>query len=208
MRNNIITLALVIGLVLLSNFDARAQSPTASSNQGNIEGLLRAIEAQGRTQEALLRGLIDEMKQNRISSQLNSVNLYRLQMLTDSLNSQQIRVDSIIAELDLIGQQMNQSSDMSRLEGDLQELEAEISRTGDPTQRAVLAQSYNTTKRAIELQKEQIRKESEMNQLRQQNLQVRLQNEKARLAEIEERISAMDRHFQNVTSDLVKKGAR
>lgn len=208
MRKNNITLAIIFSLFCLFSLDARAQSAVTTSNQGNIETLLRAIEAQGRIQEALLRSLVDEMKQNRVSSQLNSVNLYRLQMLTDSLNSQQIRVDSISAELDLLNQQINQPNDLSRLESDLGELETEINRTSDPSHRAGLTQTYNITKQAIELQKEQIRRENEMNQLRQQNLQVKLQSEKARLAEIEERISTMDRHFQNVTADLVKKGAR
>ena len=151
----------MFGFLCLFSFDVYAQSPPATANQGNIESLLRAIEAQGRTQEALLRSLIEEMKQNRISSQLNSVNLYRLQMLTDSLNSQQIRVDSITAELDLISQQMNQPNDMSKLESDPEELETEIGRTSDPSHRVTLTQTYNTTKRAIELQKEQIRKENE-----------------------------------------------
>ncbi|NDD63747.1 MAG: hypothetical protein EBZ36_07190 [Acidobacteria bacterium] len=208
MRKNNFTLAIIFSLLCLFSLDARAQSAVTTGNQGNIETLLRAIEAQGRIQEALLRSLVDEMKQNRVSSQLNSVNLYRLQMLTDSLNSQQIRVDSISAELDLLNQQINHPNDLSRLESDLGELETEINRTSDPSHRAGLTQTYNTTKRAIELQKEQIRRENEMNQLRQQNLQVKLQSEKARLAEIEERISTMDRHFQNVTAELVKKGAR
>ena len=67
---------------------------------------------------------------------------------------------------------------------------------------------FNTAKRALESQKEQLRKESERNQLRQQTLQSQIEQEKARLVELEEKISAMDRHFQKVTTELVKRGAR
>ena len=195
-------------LVCLLSVDLFAQSAAVPGSHATIEALLRSIEAQGRTQEALLRSLLEEAQQNRMASQLNSVNLYRLQMLTESLNSQQSRVDSLTTELDLLTQQLEQASDSFGMDDQLPELESAIQQATDPTQRQMLLQSYQTTKRALELQKEQLRKERERNQLRQQNLQVRLQQEKARLAELEEKISAMDRHFQNVTAELVRKGAR
>ena len=198
----------ILILVSLLSVDLFAQPPAASGPPATIEALLRSIEAQGRTQEALLRSLLEEAQQNRMASQLNSVNLYRLQMLNESLNSQQSRVDSLTTELDLLTQQLEQASDSFGMDDQLPELESAIQQATDPTQRQMLLQSYQTTKRALELQKEQLRKERERNQLRQQNLQVRLQQEKARLAELEEKISAMDRHCQNVTAELVRKGAR
>ena len=208
MRESRNAIGLILMMLCLLTADLFAQPPAASGSPATIEALLRSIEAQGRTQEALLRSLLEEAQQNRMASQLNSVNLYRLQMLNESLNSQQSRVDSLTTELDLLTQQLEQASDSFGMDDQLPELESAIQQATDPTQRQMLLQSYQTTKRAIELQKEQLRKERERNQLRQQNLQVRLQQEKARLAELEEKISAMDRHFQNVTAELVRKGAR
>ena len=202
------SLAIVFSLLCLISSNAQAQQPDATTNSVRIENTLRKLEEQSRTQILLLQQLIDELKQNRITTQLNNVNLYRLQMLTDSLNSQQIRVESISAELDLINEQIIQAGDSTRFDGEIRELEAEIKRTADPQLRATLTQTLQTTLRSIEVQKEQMRRDLELNRVRQQNLQIKLQTEKARLQEIEEKIDAMDKHFQRVTSDLVQKGAR
>lgn len=202
----------VIGFTLvmvgLLNVNLFAQPAAASGSPVTIEALLRSIEAQGRTQEALLRSLLEEVQQNRITSQINSVNLYRLQMLTESLNSQQSRVDSLTAELDLLTQQLQTTNDSLPMDDQLPELESAIQQATDPAHRQMLLQMFNTTKRALESQREQLRKESERNQLRQQTLQSQIEHEKARLVELEEKISAMDRHFQKVTTELVKRGAR
>ena len=192
-------------MVSLINVDLFAQTPVATESTATIEKLLRSIEALGRTQEVLLRGLLEEAQLNRMAFQINSVNLYRLQMLTDSLNSQQGRVESLTAELDIVAQQLRQTSDSLPMEEQLTEMESDIQKATDPTYRQMLIQAFNTTKRSIESQKDQLRKENELNQLRQQNLQIKLEQEKARLAELEEKISAMDRHFQNVTAELGKK---
>lgn len=202
----------VIGFILvmvgLLNINLFAQPAAASGSPVTIEAILRSIEAQGRTQEALLRSLLEEVQQNRITSQINSVNLYRLQMLTETLSSQQNRVDSLTAELDLLTQQLQATNDSLPMEDQLSELESAIQQATDPAHRQTLLQMFNTAKRALESQKEQLRKESERNQLRQQTLQSQIEQEKARLVELEEKISAMDRHFQKVTTELVKRGAR
>lgn len=199
------TIGFLLVLVSLINVDLFAQTPVATESTATIEKLLRSIEALGRTQEVLLRGLLEEAQLNRMAFQINSVNLYRLQMLTDSLNSQQGRVESLTAELDIVAQQLRQTSDSLPMEEQLTEMESDIQKATDPTYRQMLIQVFNTTKRSIESQKDQLRKENELNQLRQQNLQIKLEQEKARLAELEEKISAMDRHFQNVTAELGKK---
>lgn len=202
----------VIGFILvmvgLLNVNLFAQPAAASGSPVTIEAILRSIEAQGRTQEELLRSLLEEVQQSRITTQINSVNLYRLQMLTESLNSQQGRVDSLTAELDLLTQQLQTTNDSLPMDDQLPELESAIQQATDPAHRQMLLQMFNTTKRALESQREQLRKESERNQLRQQTLQSQIEQEKARLVELEEKISAMDRHFQKVTTELVKRGAR
>ena len=202
----------VIGFILdmvgLLNVNLFAQPAAAPGPPVTIEALLRSIEAQGRTQEVLLRSLLEEVQQSRITTQINSVNLYRLQMLTESLNSQQSRVDSLTAELDLLTQQLQTTNDSLPMDDQLPELESAIQQATDPAHRQMLLQMFNTTKRALESQREQLRKESERNQLRQQTLQSQIEQEKARLVELEEKISAMDRHFQKVTTELVKRGAR
>ena len=182
------------------------QSPPTPGTQANIEMLLRTIEAQGRTQEALLRTMIDELKQSRLANQLNSVNLYRLQVLSDSLVNQQARVDNIATELGQLTEYLNEAGDTSRFDADLREIENSINETGDPSQRAALVQSLNSTRRAMEIERERNRKSYENQRVRQQELQIRLQNEKARLAEMEEKILAMDRHFQKVTAEVTGKG--
>ena len=202
----------VIGFILvmvgLLNVNLFAQPAAAPGPPVTIEALLRSIEAQGRTQEVLLRSLLEEVQQSRITTQINSVNLYRLQMLTESLNSQQSRVDSLTAELDLLTQQLQTTNDSLPMDDQLPELESAIQQATDPAHRQMLLQMFNTTKRALESQREQLRKESERNQLRQQTLQSQIEQEKARLVELEEKISARDRHFQKVTTELVKRGAR
>jgi chromosome segregation ATPase len=205
--NKSILIILIVTLSIL-NFDIQAQQITTPSNNTNIESLLRSIEAQARTQEVLLRTLIDEMRQNRLSTQLNSINLYRLQTLTDNLNNQQIRVDGLTTEIDLLNEQMTQSNEPSSLEIELKALEEQIGQSSDPTQRVLLNKTLNNAKHSLENEKERLKREREQNRLRHQNLTLRLQAEKARLAEIEENISSMDRYFQNITNELVSKSKK
>lgn len=205
MQLNMRFMTITMALLITFSGDIFAQQSATTGNQSGIEPLLRAIEAQGRTQEALLRTLIEEMRQSRLTTQLNSVNLYRLQVLSDSLGNQQTRVDNIATELEQLTEYINQARDTSRLEADLREMESSINETVDPAQRTMLEQSFKATKRSMETERERNMKGIEMNRTRQQELQVRLQTEKARLAEMEEKIAAMDRHFQNVTAEITKK---
>lgn len=205
MRLNIRFMTIAMALLITFSGEIFAQQSAPTGNQSGIEPLLRAIEAQGRTQEALLRTLIEEMRQSRLTTQLNSVNLYRLQVLSDSLGNQQTRVDNLATELEQLTEYINQAGDTSRLEADLRDMETSISETVDPAQRTILEQSFKATKRSMETERERNLKGIETNRTRQQELQVRLQTEKARLAEMEEKIAAMDRHFQNVTAEITKK---
>lgn len=208
MRLKIHVAAILLGILSLLNLDVQAQQTPPAGNNSNIESLLRSIESQSRTQEVLLRTLIDEIRQIQISSQLNAINLYRLQTLTESLNNQQVRVDGISSEIELLNEQLTQSNEPSSLESELKALEEEMGQVSDPARRLLLTNTFNTVKRSLENEKERLKREREQNRLRHQNLTIRLQSEKARLAEIEEGISAMDKYFQTITNELLSKSKK
>jgi hypothetical protein len=205
MRLSRLTLGILIIVLPTFCVETRAQAQLSQGSIANIENLLRNIEIQSRNQEVLLRTLTNEIKQHILTSQINNINLYRLQTLNVSLNNQQVRVDSISTELDLLDEQFSQSSEPSSIEQDLRTIEEQISQTSDPGQRAMLTSAYNTAKRSMENEKERLKKEKESNRVRHQNLTNRLQAEKLRLSEIEESLLKMDKYFQEITDELATK---
>jgi len=152
----------------------------------------------------LLRTLIDEVRQLRAVSQRNSLNLHRAQMLTDRMARQQTRVESLTEEIEQLKTQIQQSLDTSRDDDEMKELEAAINDTADQQQRAVLIQSYNGMKRAIERQREYARQEAERNRSRQQQLEIALRAEQARLAELQDQFDALEREFEKQLNETRK----
>jgi hypothetical protein len=205
MKLNKLLLGMCILAVPVLRIDTRAQTQLPQGNLATIEHLLRNIEVQSRNQEVLLRALTDEIKQHLLTSQINNINLYRLQTLTVSLNNQQVRVDSISTEMNLLDEQISQSNEPSSLEQELKTIEEQIGQTSDPGQRAMLANAYNTAKRSMENEENRLKKERESNRVRHQNLTIRLQAEKLRLSEIEENLSKMDKYFQEITDELITR---
>lgn len=194
-----------MSIIALFCTETQAQSLSPSASLINIEELLRTIEAQNRAQQVLLKTLINEIKQNLIIYQANSINLYRLQRLTNDRNDQQFRVDSINTEIDLLDQQLSQSNQPSILESEIKLIEEQITQTSDITQRVMLTQAYNTAKRSFENETSRLTYEKEANRLRHQNLTIKLQSEKIRLAEIDESLSEMEKYFQQFINGLPTK---
>lgn len=197
-------LLLVFSCLGMLSFFVQAQS-LATTTQTSAESLLRAIEIQGKTQETLLRLLIDVVKQSSIISQTNSANFYRLLIITESLRNQQAKVENIMAEIEQLNLQVNQLPDTKIYDNQLRDLESIISITVDPVQRNTLVESYNSLKRSVEYDKEQNQKSAEASRIRLQQLQVRLEDEKAKLDDLDNRASIIDRHFQSISTPSSQK---
>ena len=205
MRIGFIITIIWFSILSVTAITVNAQQLPVNENPVKLEAPLRIMETQAKIQVELLRKIVDEMQKSQISCQLNSINLYRFQILTDSRNKHQSRIESIEAELNFINDQLSYSDVSSQLETTISELEVEISQSSDHSQRARLIQTLNTMKHTVELQKEQSDKEKEKSRARQQTLQINLQSQKDQIGEIEEKILSIDRHFQALTSELVRK---
>jgi len=175
-----------------------APSFNAFAQQGAASPAAPSPEAQ------LLRTLIDEVRQLRVASQRNSLNLHRAQTLTDRMARQQTRVESLAEEIEQLKTQVQQSLDTSRDEDEMKELEAAINDTADTQQRAVLIQSYNGMKRAIERQREYARQEAERSRSRQQQLEIALRAEQSKLAELQDQFDALEREFEKQLNETRK----
>jgi len=144
----------------------------------------------------LLRALLDEVRQLRVTIQRANINMRQAQVLTERLARQQSRVDSLTEEVEQTKTLIQQSQDTSRDQDELKDLEASINETADPQQRAILIQSYNSMKRAIERQREYASQEAERSRSRQQQLEIALRAEQSKLAELQEQFDALDREFE------------
>ncbi len=184
----VFTLCLFCGVLSFNAFAQQSTSlPTAPSP-----------EAQ------LLRALIDEVRQLRAVTQRNNLNLYRARVLADRLARQQTCVESLTEEIEQLKARIQQSLDTSRDEDEMKELEAAINETVDPQQRAILIQSYNSVKRAIERQREYARQEADRSRSRQQQLEIALRAEQAKLGELQEQLDTVEREFDKQLSETRK----
>lgn len=152
----------------------------------------------------LLRAILEELRLQRAVLQRTYVNAYRAQMLTERLARQQARVDSLSEEITQLKSALQQAQDATREEDELKDLLATINETPDPQQRAALAQSYQSLKRAFERQREYARQEAERSRERQQQLETALRAEQAKLAELQEQLDALDREFDRQLGETRK----
>lgn len=187
---------LALGLFSLALCASAFAQPAAAS--GNATQLAATPEAQ------LLRALLDEVRQLRISLQRTNINTYRAQSLTGQLARQQNRVETLTEEIVQLKTQILQSQDTSRDEGELKELEITINETSDSATRAQLLQSYAGFKRSLARQREQAQQEAERQRTRQQQLEATLQQERARLLELQEQLEALDREFEKQITETRK----
>ncbi|MBI1764140.1 MAG: hypothetical protein HYR56_22160 [Acidobacteria bacterium] len=148
----------------------------------------------------LLRAILEELRLQRTVLQRTYVNAYRAQTLTERLARQQARVDSLGEEIAQLKSVIQHAQD-TRDEDELKDLLATINETADPQQRAALAQSYNSLKRALERQREYARQEADRSRERQQQLEVAWRTEQAKLAELQEQFDTLERELELVAAE-------
>lgn len=186
-------------ILLLSCFTLSLSGSAFSQTQPNASPA--SVTGASSPEAQLLRAILEELRLQRAVLQRAYINAYRAQMLTERLARQQARVDSLTEEVTQLKAQIQQTLDTSRDEDELKDLLAIINETVDPQQRAMLIQSYNSLKRAIERQREYARQEAERNRERQQQIEMSLRAELVKLAELQEQFDALDREFEKQLSE-------
>jgi len=194
MKKVVVPIVLTLSSLVVLPSIIRSQYPVTSTNQGNIESRLLAIEDQGRKQDVLLCSLFDKVHQNSIIN----INLTRLLILLEERRKQIAKVDSIMAEIEQINSQSSQEPNQTMYDSQLRQLEVMITSTNDPIEHSALVESYNSLKRSAENEKDQHVQSVENNQNRLQQLQPVLVDEKAKLDELEKNILLIDRYIQSV----------
>ncbi|MBL8186512.1 MAG: hypothetical protein JNK38_00815 [Acidobacteria bacterium] len=161
----------------------------AQSNKSEVA----PVNSQDDTQ--VLRMLLNEVRQLRLTLQQTNVNAYRTQIALERLRLQQTRVDKLTRDLAELQMQMNEAaSNRPRLAERLKELEASINQESDTARRANLTMEYKDLKFNLaqrdEWEQQQRDHEAQLNRL--------LQVEQAKLSEYNEQIDSLQRDLERL----------
>jgi predicted nucleic acid-binding Zn-ribbon protein len=143
--------------------------------------------------DAVLRALLDEVRQLRIALQRSQLGLYRAQLVIERLRVQQQRVDRLTEELEGVKEELsNLKLSLPGMEEMLKDLEGQLAREPDPQRRSQLAEQVRGFKLSMEQRAPHEQRLSE----RQNDLNMKLQVEQAKLAELNNKLEEWEKELE------------
>lgn len=150
-------------------------------------------------QSALLKALLDEVRELRTTIQRNGLAQYRATLLADAIAKQRTLVGTISLELDRVRGEIRDLADQNDEDKELAESEAAY-RAATPEARPVMEQALAALKRSVERQKQQAQRELTHLQVSEQQLNQRLLAEQAKLTSLEDEVKALERDLSLLPS--------
>lgn len=155
-----------------------------------------AAEARPSGEEALLRALLDEVRELRLALRRMTAVTYRFQSALDRVRSQQARVDAMTREVDGVRLQLsNMRASRTQLEERAKELEERLRQEQDAKLRAALEVQLKEFRRILSLQASQ----EERHREREAQLTTQLQTEQFKLGEINSLLDSLERELADVS---------
>lgn len=162
----------------------------------------KSADAVGMDNTQILRELVVEVRQLRLTLQRANINAFRAQIAIERLKVQEARVERITNQLeenqnDLTGLR---TSRVQLLE-QIKDVESEIKTESDPAQRALKESAQKEFKRSLEQQKD---RETSLNEQR-NNLMTQLQAEQSKLEELSNTLAAIQRDLEQMVRETMDK---
>jgi hypothetical protein len=183
----------LVGLVTIGLF-----CPTRMSAQtANRAPASSTIEVRTQAEELLLRTLVDEVRQLRLTLQRTTLGAYRFQLSFERLRLQQARVDSMTRELESVRLQLdNTKFTRTQFGARAKETQEQLDQEQDVKRRGVLEQQIKEFKRMLSTQTQQEERQTE----RQMLLHTQLQAEQLKLSDLNNQLDYVERELTTASN--------